>query len=635
MLIISVFLPYWQLTLYAPQYPKGLSVQAYVNDLEGDVGEIDGLNHYIGMRPLHEAAAFEKSIAIFGIIGLALLILAAIFVHTWWAALLALPALLLPVIFLVDLQYWLANFGQNLDPTAPLSSSVDPFIPPVLGEGNIAQFSTWSEPLAGLWLAIAASCVIAVGLWFHRRAYKPLVETAQSADRSATAVRARKRNVTMRSLLLSLWLLLLITAGSPAPVQARSVPFDLAAQVDAALPGAVVEVPAGLYPGPLTLDKPVTLRGAPGAIIEGGGSGSVITVNAPDVTLEGLTVRNSGDSLDREDSAIVGLAPRLTVRNNQIENALFGIYLKNAPNSLIQGNTVLAKDLPIARRGDGIRAWYSEGTTVVDNHVLGSRDVVIWFSPKGVVRNNLVEQGRYGLHFMFSDDQIVEDNTVRDNSVGVYVMYGTNLQLRDNHISASTGPSGYGLGLKDVDDIWIEDNEITGNRVGIYVDNSPREPDGTVEFTHNFIGYNQIGVTMLPSVQRNQFTANTFQDNEEQIAVAGSGDLTKNAWSQANMGNYWSDYAGFDADGDQIGDLPYVAQSFYESLLALYPELRIFQLSPATAALDLATLRAFPSLPPIPRWLTTTPSWSRRSKRARHPRATWQAHWPWRWAWCW
>lgn len=176
LLIVSIFQPYWSLTLHAPQYPKGLSVQAYVNRLEGDVNEIDELNHYIGMRKLNEAAAFERSISMIGIAGLALLILAAVYIHNWWAALLTLPALLLPAIFLGDLQYWLANFGQNLDPHAPLSSSIKPFVPPVLGVGKIAQFSTTSNPEFGLWLACGASVLILVGLWFHRRAYKPLVD---------------------------------------------------------------------------------------------------------------------------------------------------------------------------------------------------------------------------------------------------------------------------------------------------------------------------------------------------------------------------------------------------------------------------------------------------------------------------
>jgi hypothetical protein len=179
LLLVSIFLPYWEMTLFAPQYPKGLTVQAFLNDIQGDVSEIDGLNHYIGMRPLAEAATFEKSISVIGVVVVALLVLAAVFVHSKWAALLALPALLFPIIFLLDLQYWLANFGTNLDPTAALSSSVKPFVPKVLGVGMIAQFKTEAGPAAGLWLAIAASLLILAGLTFHRRAYKPLADAAE------------------------------------------------------------------------------------------------------------------------------------------------------------------------------------------------------------------------------------------------------------------------------------------------------------------------------------------------------------------------------------------------------------------------------------------------------------------------
>ena len=180
-LVASIFLPYWQLTLHAPQYPNGLTVQASLTGTSGDVNEIDGLNHYIGMRPLDQAAQFERSISVIGVVVIALLVLAAVFVHSKWAALLALPALFFPIIFLVDLQYWLANFGQNLDPAAPLSSSVKPFVPPVLFEGQIAQFRTVASPGVGLWLAIAASVLILVGLYFHRRAYKPLAEAQVAA----------------------------------------------------------------------------------------------------------------------------------------------------------------------------------------------------------------------------------------------------------------------------------------------------------------------------------------------------------------------------------------------------------------------------------------------------------------------
>lgn len=180
-LIVSIFQPYWRMRLLAPQYPGGLEVQAYVNRLEGDVDEIDGLNHYIGMRPLEEAAQLERSLSIYLVTGTSLLVLAAIFVHTKWAALLTLPALLYPAFFLGDMYYWLHNFGQNLDPTAALSGAIEPFVPPLLGEGIVGQFKTIASAGSGLYLAVLASVLILFGLYFHRRAYKPLVDASSEA----------------------------------------------------------------------------------------------------------------------------------------------------------------------------------------------------------------------------------------------------------------------------------------------------------------------------------------------------------------------------------------------------------------------------------------------------------------------
>lgn len=180
LLIISIFLPYWSLVLHAPQYPRGLVVHAYVNHLEGDVFEIDGLNHYIGMRPLGEAAQLERTVSVFAISALALLVLAAVFIHSPWAALLSLPAVLLPAVFLADLYFWLNHFGQNLDPNAALSNAVEPFTPTILGEGIIGQFRTVAYADFGLLLATAASILILVGLYFQRRAYKPLVERPEN-----------------------------------------------------------------------------------------------------------------------------------------------------------------------------------------------------------------------------------------------------------------------------------------------------------------------------------------------------------------------------------------------------------------------------------------------------------------------
>lgn len=181
LLLVSIFLPYWHMELEAPQYPKGLFLTAYVNTLTGDVKEIDGLNHYIGMRPLGEAAAFERAASIWVVIAMFLLVEGAAFIHSKWAVLLALPAVGFPIGFLVDLHYWMKTFGLNLNPDAPLSASVKPFVPTVIGEGGIGQFKTYAELGHGFWLAIACSVFTIVGFFFHRRAYKPLFERMRAS----------------------------------------------------------------------------------------------------------------------------------------------------------------------------------------------------------------------------------------------------------------------------------------------------------------------------------------------------------------------------------------------------------------------------------------------------------------------
>jgi hypothetical protein len=181
-LLVSLFFPYWHIKLKAPQYPKrDLQLTAYINRVEGDMREINGLNHYIGMRPLDEAARLEKAVGVWGVLALVLAMESAMFIHSRWAALLLAPVVLFPAFFLIDLYYWLNLFGQNLDPAAPLSSSIKPFTPPPLGEGVIGQFKTIAWQGVGLWLAWAAAGLIIVGLFLHRRAYKPLYDKMRRA----------------------------------------------------------------------------------------------------------------------------------------------------------------------------------------------------------------------------------------------------------------------------------------------------------------------------------------------------------------------------------------------------------------------------------------------------------------------
>lgn len=183
LILVSLFLPYWHMELHAPQYPDNLHLTAYVNMLDGDVDEIDGLNHYIGMRSLHEAAQIERSFGVFVLIGLVILLELAAYLHTRWAALLVFPVILFPAVFLLDLYLWMRHFGLNLDPYAPLSSAIEPFVPTLLGEGGIGQFRTVASAGVGLIMATIASCILILAIFFHRRAYLPLYRQAKQEGR--------------------------------------------------------------------------------------------------------------------------------------------------------------------------------------------------------------------------------------------------------------------------------------------------------------------------------------------------------------------------------------------------------------------------------------------------------------------
>jgi hypothetical protein len=180
LVVASIFFPYWTMRLNAPQYPRGLYMTVYIDHLEGDISEIDGLNHYIGMAPLRDAARIEREMAPVAMVAIVLLVAATAFIHRKWFAPLTLPAMFLPLVFLGDMYFWLSRYGNNLDPRAALSGAIEPFTPTLLGHGAIGQFSTDAAVGQGFWMAVAASVMILFGL-HYRRAARLAAERARAA----------------------------------------------------------------------------------------------------------------------------------------------------------------------------------------------------------------------------------------------------------------------------------------------------------------------------------------------------------------------------------------------------------------------------------------------------------------------
>ncbi len=286
------------------------------------------------------------------------------------------------------------------------------------------------------------------------------------------------------------------------------------------------------------------------------------------------------------------------IEDNRIEDTLYGIYLKDAPGSTVRGNAIRGKDFPPPRRGDGIRLWYSPRSTIADNEVMRVRDVVIYFSDSLRVTDNVIRESRYGLHYMYSDDNRFERNRFEANEVGAFIMYSKGIRLESNVFANAEGPSGMGLALKDADRIDAVDNLIVENAIGVHLDNSPGERDATNRFSGNLVLLNGSGVRLLPSVRGNVFEGNSFVANDRPVEVAGGAardQAGQNRWG----GNHWSAYAGFDSDADGVGDTPFQHARIADELLSRHPELRVFSGSPALSLLDVLG-RFFPLIEPEP-----------------------------------
>lgn len=371
----------------------------------------------------------------------------------------------------------------------------------------------------------------------------------------------------------------------------------IGAALDAAGAGDTVVVAPGIYRERLRVEGPVVLIGEGRPVVDAGGEGHVVEAEGG-LEIRGFHLRSSGTRTDDEQAGVMVREGRAVVEDNVLTDVYYGVYLKDAGGSLVRGNRVEGKDLPPPRRGDGIRLWHSSDTRILDNRVHRTRDVVVYFSDDLSIRDNVITDGRYGLHYMYSDRNEFRRNYFSGNQVGAFIMYSTDVSLRENVFAESRGSSGMGMGLKDADSISAVDNLFVGNRSGIYFDNAPRGRGVVNRFVGNVFLYNGSGVRMLPSVTGNEFEDNAFVGNDRPVRVSGGmarEQVRQNGWD----GNHWSGYAGFDRDGDGVGDSPYRYARLTDDLLAERPGLQLFDRSPVMTVVE-AVRRFFPLLDPEP-----------------------------------
>ncbi|WP_216635816.1 nitrous oxide reductase family maturation protein NosD [Magnetospirillum moscoviense] len=365
------------------------------------------------------------------------------------------------------------------------------------------------------------------------------------------------------------------TIQAPPAKDARLIQ-DMIDQADA---GAELVVPAGRWNGRLVVDKPIVLDGKGQATIDAGGFGTVLVVKTSGATVRGLKLVGTGENHDTEDAGIQVRGNNNVIKDNFIEDALFGIDLQQSYFNVLRRNHITSKPRDLGLRGDGIRLWYSDDNTLEDNTLKDSRDFVLWYSKRNKVSGTLSEGNRYGLHFMFSADNIIENNHFLHNSAGISMMYDQGDVVRGNVIAHSVGATGTCISLKEASDIVIEGNELVYCANGIFLDVSPFQPDSTNRITNNRIAFNDIAISFLNDWKGNVFTGNRIESNMTEVAVFGGGSAKRNEWD----GNSWDSYEGFDRDGDGIGDRPHKVMNYASRIWMELPNTRFFK---GTAVLE-------------------------------------------------
>lgn len=355
--------------------------------------------------------------------------------------------------------------------------------------------------------------------------------------------------------------------------------------------GDTVLVMPGVHQGDgFNVTKPMTMIGENGAVIDGRSrGGTILVVNADDVTIRDLTIRNVAVSYVDDHAAIkVMQRQRITIQNCRIENGFFAIYLSKSAGCQIIGNTIIGTERDESNSGNGIHAWTCRDILVRSNTVRGHRDGIYFeFMRQGTVIGNLsTRNARYGLHFMFSDSCSYRRNHFVANGAGVAVMYSKWIHMVANVFRNNWGPTSYGLLLKDITDGHLQGNRFEHNSVGIHGEQASRIEMIDNHFVRNGYGFRILGGCENNTVSHNVFDGNTFD------VTTGTRE-SNNTFTE----NYWSSYDGYDLNRDGIGDVPYHPVRLYALLVEQLPSAVILMHTAFITMLDMAE-RIIPTMTP-------------------------------------
>jgi len=378
-------------------------------------------------------------------------------------------------------------------------------------------------------------------------------------------------------------------------------------------PGGTLTVPPGVYRGALIIDRPVNLVGVGHPVIQGDGTGTVLTIRAAGTTVRDLMIEGSGPGPVGNPAGVSVQADHVVVKGLHIRDTYTGIWVEGANDAQIIDNTIegrktvaasgqsprMDSDMPDmpdmagmvmgtgkgaagAGRGDGISLFDAVRPVVSGNAITDARDgVYLQYGSGTRIECNSVVGGRYAVHSMYGKSMTVAGNHFATNQSGPVMMYGGPVTLQGNVIrDEQSAATGFGVLLLDVSGARLLGNVIVSNRVGLQIE-GPLGDEQPTAVELNTIALNQVGVGLYPTADA-RMTKNSFVENTVQVLGLGpEGDGGDSIWSHGGVGNYWSDYRGFERQGSGVGEIAHVEGAAAGRLLAGDPTLLALASSPA------------------------------------------------------
>jgi nitrous oxidase accessory protein len=350
--------------------------------------------------------------------------------------------------------------------------------------------------------------------------------------------------------------------------------------IDATPAGGDLRLAAGEYAGPAVIARPLRLDGGGRALLRGDGRGTVLVLRTSGATIRSLAIAGSGTSHDRIDAGLQIEGDDNTIEDNVLQDVLFGIHVKQGNRNRIAGNRITGKDLELGMRGDGLRLWNSRNNLIERNDIRRVRDLTFANSPDNHIRANRLRDGRYGMQFIFSPNALIEGNDLAYTATGIVALYSPNLTVRGNRVAHALA-GGAGITFKESGDALVEDNEVLHCASGLTA-NAPPNNIAAITIRNNRFSHNILGLYFYGEKGGHRIFGNRIEHNLTQISVSAAGAASANEWQD----NYWSDYEGFDRDGDGYGDTPYEVNAYADRIWMETPMATFFRNSPAFEFLD-------------------------------------------------